>query len=292
MKYIIFLNGDRGFEVLKNFYNNKKNVVCVVSKKSFVAKLKEKISKKRSHFYSPESINSNESIKKLKSFDADVFIIAGFSQILKKRVIDIPRYGCINLHAGPLPKYRGGSPLNWQIINGEKQIGLSVILLDEGIDTGPILSDKQFKICETDNIETVHIKANKLFPVMVNEAIRKLTKGNNGIKQNEKLAQYWHQRNDDDGKINFSLKKANEVELFVRALGKPYPGAWCLCEESILRIFSCERTLTKFKGSPGKVIYIQGMGPIVICLDEGILLKHFEIKGKMNPKIKNGIYLK
>ena len=84
---------------------------------------------------------------------------------------------------------------------------------------------------------------------------------------------------------------SKEVNLFVRALTKPYPGAWCLYNENKLRIFSCSNTKLVFKGKPGKVIYTQGQGPIVICMDKGILLEKYEVEGKTNKYIKNGIIL-
>ena len=123
-----------------------------------------------------------------------VFIIAGFPHILKQSIIDIPKFGCINLHAGPLPKYRGGSPLNWQIIKNEKKLGISIIKLNVKIDDGKILIKKFFLLKKNENILNAHKKANILFNKYIFESLYKLINkrylkkiGNNNLKVRTEL---------------------------------------------------------------------------------------------------------
>ena len=136
---ILYLNGNRGLYILESLLKNNYKKITVFSSK------KNKIIKKFENTYNIKinvvrNINSVIHYKKIKNLNPYLSIVAGFSQIFSKKLILLPQYGTINLHAGPLPKYRGGSPLNWQIINGEKNIGISIIQMDENIDTGTILN--------------------------------------------------------------------------------------------------------------------------------------------------------
>ena len=141
MKICYFLNGSRGATILKNIYKKNlfkidKIIICKKKNKNLIEK---KFSKK---IILLQNINSTKSFKKLNELKFDLFILAGYPQILKKKILKINKIIKINLNGGPLPEYRGGSPLNWQIINQEKEIGISIIKIDEGIDTGDIIEEK------------------------------------------------------------------------------------------------------------------------------------------------------
>ena len=96
--------------------------------------------------FQPDNINSSDSIEKLKSISPDFIIVAAFGQILKREVLDIPKYGCINVHASLLPKYRGAAPINWAIINGETETGITIMEMEEGLDTGDMISKDLFPL--------------------------------------------------------------------------------------------------------------------------------------------------
>lgn len=104
----------------------------------------------------------------------DVFVVAGFPHIFNQETLNLPKFGSINLHAGPLPKYRGGSPLNWQIINNEKKIGISIIKLNKKIDGGKILIKKYFDLGKNQNILNAHKKVNILFKKNIFDSIHNL----------------------------------------------------------------------------------------------------------------------
>ena len=160
---IFFFNGNKGKYILNNIYKfkniNKKNIV--VCRKNLINKEKKNFLKKKYIFL--KKINDNKNVKKLKKIKPDLFIIGGYPQIFKKKIFQIPKLMTINLHGGPLPSYRGGSPLNWQIINMKKNIGISIIKVDQGIDTGPIIADARFPFRKHDDIATIHKTANKIF---------------------------------------------------------------------------------------------------------------------------------
>ena len=134
----IFYNNKRGFEVLK-YFSKKKQKKYFIIKKIFLSKknLIKSVFLKTKKF-NPiliDNVNSKFVEKEIKKNEIDIILICGFPYIFKKNIFDLPKIGSINLHGGPLPKYRGGSPLNWQIINNEKFIGISAIKIDKGIDT-------------------------------------------------------------------------------------------------------------------------------------------------------------
>ena len=141
LKYLIFLNNLRGLNITKVFLEKGIDFDVVITSKNLNREIIKDLKKNKINFFSIKNLNSFE--KKINK-NYDVFIIAGFPHILKQSIIDIPKFGCINLHAGPLPKYRGGSPLNWQIIKNEKKLGIYIIKLNVKIDDGKILIKKFF----------------------------------------------------------------------------------------------------------------------------------------------------
>ena len=167
--------------------------------------------------------------------------MCGFPYILKKNVISLPRFGTLNLHGGKLPEFRGGSPINWQIIKGKKKIGLSVIKIKKGIDTGDIASERTFLLNKDQTIKKAHQKANKIFPRMLYESILKIIKKKKLKKQNGK-AKYYKQRSDKDGQVNWKKMNSTEVVNLVRAISFPYPGAYTFYEGKKIRIFNCKKT--------------------------------------------------
>ena len=142
MNYLTFINGDRGIFVLKKLIKLKKyNPQGIIYCKKNLKKKLNVFSKKINKIYL-EDINSLKSEKILKGLKTDIFLIAGYPQILKKKIFSIPKVVAVNLHGGPLPSYRGGSPLNWQIINGKKNIGVSLVKINSKIDGGKIIDTK------------------------------------------------------------------------------------------------------------------------------------------------------
>ena len=133
MNYVFFLNSQRGLFILKKLNKSKKFNLnkAVICNKSIAKKLKNIISKKKIVFI--KNINSKKSLKLLKKMNSDMFVVGGYPQIFKKQIFKLPKIMTINLHGGPLPSYKGGSPLNWQIINNEKKIGISIIKMKEAL---------------------------------------------------------------------------------------------------------------------------------------------------------------
>jgi len=287
---IIFLNGDRGINVLSSVLLNEYHVAAVVVPQTFEnSSLRELIKRRSIPLLSVDNVNTASQIERIRGFESDLFIVAGFPTIFRRALIDIPKIGIINLHAGRLPQYRGGSPLNWQLINGEETGWVSVIRLMEGIDTGPILAEKSFPIGARDTIAGLHKKANQIFPELVLTVLEDLEKiWCTSTVQDEEKAQYWHQRTDQDGRLWFNKMSAVKADRFIRALSCPYPGAWAWYETKIVRIYSAEIPEFILKGSPGRICYIEGKGPYVICTDRAILISDYEVVDDRKQHLQNG----
>lgn len=206
-------------------------------------------------------------------------IVAGFNKILPESLIVKNALGIINLHAGRLPQYRGGSPLNWQIINGESLIGVTIHQLDGGIDTGPILASGSFSLAHDEGIKEAHQKANLLFLSLLNEVLPVLLVDGKEIlklEQNESDACYWHQRTPSDGKISWDTMSANEVLNLVRGLGGGlYDPAYCESINGSVKIIKALASDFRIKGIPGRVLYINKIGPYVLCRDQAVFLKEY-----------------
>lgn len=191
--------------------------------------------------------------------------------------------GIINLHGGRLPQYRGGSPLNWQIINGEKQIGLSIIQICSEIDVGDILAEETFDFGSNETIADAYRRANRLFPTMLIKVIKQIEERNlNPIPQNSEKARYYGSREEEDSKIDWQNMSALDVHNFVRALTRPLNGAYTYAKGEKLRIWKTKIPKEKYLHQPGKVFLRRKEGIIVMAKDEGIILD--EIQPEKSPE--------
>lgn len=180
-------------------------------------------------------VNSSGFAEMLTEWEPDLGVCAGYPVILRERVLGVPKHGWWNCHAGPVPEYRGGSPLNWQIIDGEEHIGITLMVMDDGIDTGPVISRKRFNLSQRQTIKDAHEIANDLFPKMVKAALDNFDNLTPLQQAHSDLVR--GQRNDEMGEINMNWPN-DKIVNFVRALTRPYPGAWIWSDGAKLRIWS------------------------------------------------------
>lgn len=279
-RILLFLNGNRGLELYKELVKHRINIVGIVSTdKNLVSDMLVPV-------VTLKNKNWTKITKFITSKKPDLGIVAGFSHILPNDILKIPRFGFWNLHAGSVPKYRGGSPLNWQLINGEVRAGLSILKMTPGIDDGPILRSTNFKIAHTDTILDLHIRANKLFPLLLLPLLSNLPESLRKSKVQSRIgARYWHQRNERDGQIDWINSNSQQVYNFVRAISKPYPGAFgVITGRREIRIWQVKIDENHVDGVPGRVVKLKD-GFHVPCGGGGsVLLLEFESR---HP-IKNG----
>ena len=224
-------------------------------KKLFSPPVKQFSQKLNLEFIQPNSIKNDSVIKILKSIAPDIFVVVAFGQILPKEVLDIPKFGSINVHASILPKYRGASPIQQAIINGEKNTGVTTMFMDEGLDTGDILLQKKIKIEKNYTTELLFQKLSKIGGNLLIETIKKLENGDlKRIKQDDKFATYCKIFKKKDGAINWNTK-ALDIENFVRGIN-PWPGAYTFINENRFKIFEVKKTDFKKDGNSGEIAFL------------------------------------
>ena len=285
---VVFLNGNRGIDVLKSLIKNGKPIVAVVGpdKSEIWNLLQNDDLLKGCHFVRQRSVNDEKFLSVLQKFEPELFIVAGFSEIFGEKLLDLPKFGTLNLHGGPLPKYRGGSPLNWQMINDEPDITISIIQMDKGIDTGDVVGEKTFSYSDEETIVDIHRKANKHFSLLTLEVLEALENDNlQKREQDEQQASYWMQRKPHDGLINWYVMSSREVFNLVRALAPPYPNAFTVLDGRPIHISEVQEVDLDIIGTPGRVLFLRGKGPYVMCKDKCILIKN------ASEKISHGVFL-
>lgn len=221
LNYLIFLNNTRGLEILKIFNKYKINFDTIITKKNLNKEILKPIKRLKIDYTLVKNCKNLD--KKLKK-KYDIFILAGFPHIFGKKNIQLPKIGLINLHAGPIPKYMGGSPLNWQIINNEKRIGISIIKVNRKIDGGKLLVKKFFNLRKTQNILHAHKKANNLFKKYIFFSIYNLI--NKRFLKKRGNQNYYKQRSASDSKVDLKNMTARYVVNLARSQYPLYTPAF------------------------------------------------------------------
>ncbi len=239
MKVVFWGNGNRGVSCLRSLHESVHDISLVVAHPGetddqWYASVSQTAREMGQTVIDPQDPNSLETQQLLDEQGVDVFIFAGYGKILREYISAIPRLMSVNLHGGKLPKYRGSSPLNWALINGEASFTLTVTKLEKGIDTGGIIAEKTFVIGINDTICDLHEIANREFPSMLLQALVEIEHGTCPLQlQDEAAASYYPMRFPDDGLILWDIFTAAEIHNRIRALTDPYPGTlmgwtgWC-----------------------------------------------------------------
>ena len=189
--------------------------------------------------YQPKKVGEEEFVNKLRGLNADVIIVAAFGQILPKSILEMCKYGCINVHASLLPKYRGAAPIQWAVINGEEKSGVTIMQMGEGLDTGDIISVKEIELQKKETGGSLFDKLAQVGASLLVETLVDVENGNaKATVQNEDEATYVGMIKKSMGEIDFS-KEAEEIERLVRGLS-PWPSAFCKYNDKILKIWDCD----------------------------------------------------
>ncbi len=284
MKILYFGKGIRGIKCLEALVEGgrRDEITGVVTSPGMMDEMAQKAKEMGFKILQPEKVNGEECIKEVSFLKPDIFILAGYSSILKKEILSIPPMGAINLHGGKLPEYKGVAPINWQIINGEARGGCVVLFVDEGIDTGDIIAQELYDITMEDTAATVLEKTLKLFPSMLVNALDEIEKGT--VKRHTQdifKGCYYTRRYPRDGKIVWKEMTAVQVYNLVRSLVKPYPGAFFFHRGKKIIVNRAALLQEDIRGIPGRVSLFRGEGVIVIARDRGILIEEISLDGEM-----------
>ncbi|ODB35850.1 formyl transferase [Pseudoalteromonas sp. BMB] len=215
-----------------------------------------------------KNVNSPDTIEELAQYGADLFVSLSFNQILKKDIINTPKLGFINCHAGALPFYRGCNPLNWVLINGETEFGVTAHYIDEGIDTGKIIEQRMYPISQQDTYGSLLSKAIVECAQVLYSAIVKVALGEfEAVDQKSihPVGSYFGRRINGDEVIDFSWP-AIQIFNFVRAINTPAPLARFFVAEQMYAVASCELI-------PDAPDYISTVGEVVGKHERGNVIK-------------------
>lgn len=231
--------------------------------------------------YHPEKINNIKMVNELRKLNPDVIIVVAYGQILSKDILSIPKNGCINVHASLLPKYRGAAPIQWAIIKGETETGITTMLMDEGMDTGDILVQTKVEISANDTAGTLHDKlaevgAQTLKHTLELMGLKKLKR----IPQDHSLASYAPMLRKEDGLINWD-KNVMDINNLIRGTN-PWPGAYTFIRGMQLKIHESKIfNQTAVDKIPGQVVgFEKGKGILVACKKGILLIKKVQPPGK------------
>lgn len=227
--------------------------------------------------YQPVKIREPQAIEELKKYPADVFIVAAFGQILTADVLNMPKYGCINIHASLLPKYRGAAPIQWVILNGEKEAGVTIMQMDEGLDTGDMLLSDRIELSADETGDSLHDKLADMGARLIVEALEKLKKGElKAVPQPDGPLFYAKMLKKEMGLLDFT-KSAAELERTVRGLYS-WPGAYTYCKGKVLKVIKAGSALDGAinNAAPGTVVKVTKEAIYVQCADG--LLRIDEVK--------------
>ena len=203
--------------------------------------------------YQPQTVRSSEVIERLHSINPDFIVVVAYGQILPKEVLQIPTLGAINLHGSLLPKYRGPAPIQWAIIRGETETGLTTMLMDQGVDTGDILISRPHPILPTDTCETLHDSMAVSGAGLLVETLQQRSRGQIfPVSQNNALATFAPMLRKQDGKIDWN-SSAKKLNAFIRAM-TPWPGAFCFLDDKRIKLYGSTVIAKRTDTLPGTVV--------------------------------------
>lgn len=211
----------------------------------------------------PESLKTSEIQVQLQALNADMMVVAAYGLILPQAVLTAPRFGCLNIHASLLPRWRGAAPIQRAILAGDAETGITIMQMDAGLDTGDILLQRSLSIAMSDTAQTLHDKLAQLGAQCIVETIMLLQqKELSSTKQDGALASYATKIVKADAAINWQ-QSARHIDRIVRAFN-PVPGAYTSLHGGILKIWQA-KIASEDKGKPGEIIAINAEGFIVAC---------------------------
>lgn len=229
--------------------------------------------------YQPVKVREPEFINVLKQLNPDAIIVAAFGQILPKEVLELPNLGCINIHASLLPKYRGAAPIQWAIIDGEKETGVTAMMMDAGLDTGDMLKKITIPIEEKETGETLEAKLSVLGGPMVLEVLEELKSGRAVFeKQDDSKSCYAKMLKKSLGKIDWN-QSAVQIERLIRGLNS-WPSAYTSFNGKTLKIWDADVINCGQMRNPGEIAAVKKDGLWVQTGDGVLVLREVQLEGK------------
>lgn len=229
----------------------------------------------------PEKLRQPESVEAVRQLAPDLIVTVAYGQILPKSILDMPKHGCINIHASLLPKYRGGAPIHYAVMRGEKVTGVTIMYMEVGLDTGDMISKVEVPIGEQDTTGTMFSKLSVAGAELLEKTLPDLIAGRiQAVPQNDSEAIYSPNISREDEEIDWS-KSAREIHNQVRGLN-PFPGAFTTWNGENLKVWRSEvpSNVMGGSGAPGTVVGLVDNGIVVQTGDGQLMLTEIQPAGK------------
>ena len=236
--------------------------------------------------FQPVKVKEPEAVAELRNYEADIYVVAAFGQILTKEILDMPRFGCVNIHASLLPKYRGAAPIQQAIIDGETETGVTIQQMNEGIDTGDILSTVIVPIDKKETAESLFVKLEQAGAQLIVDTLAKIEKGEiTPVPQDESKASYVRMMKKTLGKIDWN-KEAVVIERLVRGLNS-WPSAYTFFEGKSLKLWNCDVIEEICTEAPGTIVRVN-KDSIDVATGNGVLrILELQLEGKKRMDTKS-----
>lgn len=312
MKIVFMGTPDFAEESLKAIYEAGHEILAVVTNpdrpsgrgmKLTPSPVKQYALEKKLDIYQPQKVRGNEEfINQIKKLEPEVICVVAYGKILPKEILEIPEKGCINVHGSLLPKYRGAAPIQWAVINGEKETGITTMYMDVGMDTGDMILKKEIPIEEDETTGEIWEKLSKIGGNLLVETLRKIEKGEAPREAQGKDFSMAPMLTKENARIDFKTMTARQIKNLVRGLN-PIMGAYAYLESKKIKIWKAqvlnEEEATKIlnitqeeiEKEYGTVVISDSKTGLYIKAKEGIL-KVIEIQGENSKKMTAEEYLR
>lgn len=230
----------------------------------------------------PVKASNPEFVEELRGYNPDVIVVVAFGQLLPKAIIDMPKYGCINVHASLLPKYRGASPIQWAVIDDCEYSGVTTMQMNEGLDTGDILLVEKVKLDKKETAGSLFDKLSEVGAKLLVDTLKQKETGTiKPVVQNDSEATYVKMINKSFGEIDFNLS-AKRIECLIRGLN-PWPSAYTHLNGKMLKIWDadvCEDEENSTDNAVGTVTKVNKNSFVVKCGDGSLIINEVQLEGK------------
>lgn len=291
MRIVFIGTGDIGVPTLQALLNSEHEIVGVVSQPDKPVgraqlieppPVKKTVAATKMPVLQPPRIKERRAIEEIRALKPDVIVVMAYGQILPRDVLEIPNIACLNLHASLLPRWRGAAPIQAAIAAGDRETGITVMYMNEGLDTGDILLHRPIDIAPADTGGSLHERLAKIAPEALLESLELLAKGSAPrIPQDNGLATYAPKLKREDGKIDWS-EPAEVIERKIRAFN-PWPGAFTLVTDKggpQLRMKIVDAGIVELKGRPGEILRKHSNELIIGTGKNALAARHVQLEGK------------
>jgi methionyl-tRNA formyltransferase len=236
--------------------------------------------------YQPNRLRDPEAIEHVTSAKADVMVIVAYGQILPKEILDAPPFGCINIHASLLPKYRGAAPIHRAILSGDSKTGITIMKMDVGLDTGDMYRSESIEISESMTMECLHDDLSELGSRMIVDVLDGLSRGEtHAVKQDEAKATYAAKITKAEAEIDWK-KSARMIHNQIRAFD-PFPGAWTRVATAKLKVFASVCQVEDKAGMPGEILAVSKTGILIQTGEGSLLIQEIQAPGKRRMTVED-----